>query len=62
VFELRLKVGEMDCDQVQFQMDVNLLEDHMIDVEMSALGAHHMISSLKDDVRDLNNSTTNLHN
>jgi hypothetical protein len=32
----------------------------MIDVEMSTLGAHHMISSLKDDVWDLNNLHNNL--
>ena len=33
--------------------DGALLEDRMMDVEMSASGAHRMIGDLKEEVRDL---------
>ena len=42
--------------------DVNLLEDRMMDVEMSASGAHRMINDMKEEVRDLSDLCGNLNN
>ena len=42
--------------------DVDLLEDRMMDVEMSASGAHRMIGDLKEEVRDLSDLCGNLNN
>jgi hypothetical protein len=42
--------------------DVDLLEDRVMDVEMSAKGAHTMMAPLKDDIRDLNDTVANLSN
>ena len=42
--------------------DLDLLEDRMMDVEMSASGAHHMIGEVKEDVRDLSDLCGNLNN
>ena len=42
--------------------DVALMEDRMMDVEMSASGAHRMIGDLKEEVRDLSDLTGNLNN
>ena len=42
--------------------DVDLLEDRMMDVEMSASGAHRMIGDMKEEVRDLSDLTGNLNN
>ena len=53
-----------DCNAAQktFRTDLDLLEDGMMDVEMSALGGHRMIEEVKTDVRDLNNLCANLNN
>ena len=42
--------------------DVDLLEDRMMDVEMSASGAHRMIGDMKEEIRDLSDLTGNLNN
>ena len=42
--------------------DVNLLEDRMMDVEMSASGAHRMIGDMKEEIRDLSDLCGNLNN
>jgi hypothetical protein len=51
----------MAC-QSTMRTDVDVLEDRMMDVEMSAKGAHMMMAPLKDDVRDLNDTVANLAN
>ena len=53
-----------DCNAAQktFRMDLDLLEDRMMDVEMSASGAHRMIGELKEEVRDLSDLCGNLNN
>jgi hypothetical protein len=62
VFEQKLKMEEMAHDQVQFRAEVDLLKDHMMDMEMSVKGAHHMVAPLKDNVQDLNDTITNISN
>ena len=42
--------------------DNALLEDRMMDVEMSASGAHRMIGDLKEEQRDLSDLVGNLNN
>ena len=42
--------------------DVDLLEDRMMDVEMSASGAHRMIRDMKEEFRDLSDLCGNLNN
>jgi hypothetical protein len=53
-----------DCNTVQkmFRTDLDVLEDRMMDVEMSAQGGHRMIAELKEEVRDFSDSFGNLHN
>jgi hypothetical protein len=48
--------------QKTLRTDLDLLEDRVIDVEMSAKGAHMMLAPLKEDVRDLNDTVANLSN
>jgi hypothetical protein len=62
VFEQKLKVEEMDCDQVQFRIDLDLLKDYMTDVDMSTKGVHQMLAPLKDNIWDLNDLAANLSN
>ena len=56
------EVGDLRAAQKMFQTDVNLLEDRMMDVEMSALGAHRMIGEVKEEVRDLSDLCGNINN
>ena len=42
--------------------DASLLEDRMMEVEMSASGAHRMIEDLKGEQRDLSDLVGNLNN
>jgi hypothetical protein len=53
-----------DCNAAQktFRTDLDVLEDRMMDVEMSASGAHRMIAEVKEEVRDFSDSFGNLHN
>ena len=56
------EIGDVNAAQKTFRTDVDLLEDRMMDVEMSASGAHHMIGEVKEEVRDLSNLCGNLNN
>ena len=56
------EISDLQQSQKTFRTDVNLLEDKMMDVEMSTSGAHRMIGEVKDEVRDLNNFTANINN
>jgi hypothetical protein len=52
----------MDRDISQLRMEHDLLEDCMMDMEMSVKGVHQMIAPLKTDVRDLNDVVVNISN
>jgi hypothetical protein len=54
--------GDCNAAQKTFWTDLDVLEDRMMDVEMSASGAHRMIAEMKEEVRDFSDSFGNLHN
>ena len=56
------EVGDLNAAQKTFRVDLDLLEDWMMDVEMSASGAHHMIGEVKEEVRDLSDLCGNINN
>jgi hypothetical protein len=56
------ELGDCTAAQKTFQTDLDLLEDRMMDVEMSAQGAHRMIAEMKEEARDFSDSFGNLHN
>ena len=56
------EIGDCNAAQKTFQTDLDLLEDRMMDMEMSASGAHRMIGEVKEDVRDLSDLCGNLNN
>jgi hypothetical protein len=56
------EIGDCNAAQKTFRMDLDLLEDRTMDVEMSALGAHHMIGEVKEEVKELNTLCGNLSN
>ena len=47
------EISNLQQSSKLFRMDVYLLEDRMMDVEMSALGAHCIIGEVKEEARDL---------
>jgi chromosome segregation ATPase len=57
-----MEVEQQDHDLASYRTQHDLLEDQMMDVEMSVKGAHTMIVSMKDEVRDLDDSMANIHN
>jgi hypothetical protein len=44
------EIDRMSEGQKTFRTDLDVLEDRVMDVEMSAKGAHTMMAPLKDDV------------
>jgi chromosome segregation ATPase len=56
------EINDINKAQRTFWIDVDTLEDRMMDIEMSAKGAHTTLAPLKEDVRDLNNTVANLSN
>ena len=56
------EIGDCNAAQKTFRTDLDLLEDRMMDVEMSASGAHRMIGEVKEEVRDLSDLCGNLNN
>jgi hypothetical protein len=56
------ELGDCTAAQQTFRMDLDVLEDQVMDVEMSASGAHRMIAEVKEEVRDFSDSFGNLHN
>ena len=44
------EIGDFQKSSKLQQTDVDLLEDRMMDVEMSASGAHRMIGDMKEEV------------
>jgi hypothetical protein len=61
-FEQKPKVDTLDWDVTQIHVEVDILKDRMMDVEMSAQGAHQMISGIKNDLQDLRDLLANLNN
>jgi hypothetical protein len=56
------EIGDCNAAQKTLRTDLDVLEDRMMDVEMSASGAHRMIAEVKEEVRDFSDSFGNLHN
>jgi chromosome segregation ATPase len=56
------EVDSLTESQKTFWTDLDVLEDRVMDVKMSAKGAQTMMAPLKDDVQDLNNTVANLSN
>jgi hypothetical protein len=56
------ELGDCTAAQKTLRTDLDLLEDRMMDVEMSAQGAHRMIAEVKEEVWDFSDSFGNLHN
>ena len=56
------EIGDCNAAQKIFRTDLDLLEDRMMDVEMSASGAHRMIGDMKEEFRDLSDLCGNLNN
>jgi hypothetical protein len=56
------EIGDCNAAQKTFRTDLDLLEDRMMDVEMSASGGHRMIGEVKEEVQDLNDLCANLNN
>jgi hypothetical protein len=48
--------------QRTFRTDLDVLEDWVMDVKMSAKGAHTMMVPLKQDIQDLNDIVANVSN
>jgi hypothetical protein len=57
-----MKIESMDKDQTKLLVDMDLHDNCLMDVEMSVQGAHTMLASVRDDVRDLNDLAANLNN
>jgi hypothetical protein len=60
--ELKMEVERQDRDLANYHNECDLLDDCMMDVEMSVKGAHTMIASMKEDVQELQTSVANAHN
>ena len=56
------EISDMNQNQKRLRTDIDLLEDGMMDVEMSASGAHRMIRDMKEEIRDLSDLMGNLSN
>ena len=56
------EISDLQQSSKPLRMDTDLLDDRMMDVEMSTLGAHHMIVEMKEDIRDLSDLCGNLNN
>ena len=56
------EISDINQSQKLLRTDIDLLEDRMMDVEMSASGAHRMIGDMKEEVRDLSDLVGNLNN
>ena len=56
------EISDIQQGSKLLRTDIDLLEDRMMDVEMSASGAHRIIGEVKEDVRDLSDLCRNLNN
>ena len=56
------EISDLQSGQKTFRTDIDLLEDRMMDVEMSTSGGHYMIGEVKEEVRDLSDLCSNINN
>ena len=56
------EISDLQNGQKTIHPDIDLLEDRMMDMEMSASGAHRMIGAVKEEVCDLNDLAANINN
>ena len=56
------EISNINRYQKDFWNNLSLLEDWVMDVEMSALGAHQMLVTVKEEVWDLNDLVANINN
>ena len=56
------EISNLHSGQKTSWTDIDLLEDRMMDVEMSTLGAHCMIGEVKEEVQDLSDLCGNINN
>jgi hypothetical protein len=59
---MKMDVERQDQDLTQPQNDHDVLEDRVMDMEMSAKGAHQMMAPIKEDLWDLNDLIANVNN
>jgi hypothetical protein len=59
---MKMDVDHVDREVVQLRNDHDMLEDQVMDVEMSTKGAWQMLMPLKQDIQDLNNVVANMSN
>jgi hypothetical protein len=57
-----MDVERQDQDLTQLRNEHDILEDWVMDMEMSAKGAHQMITPMKEDLRNLNDFVANVNN
>ena len=56
------EVGDINRYQKDFQNNLDLMEDRVMVIEMSAKGAHTMLVTVWEEVQDLNNLMANISN
>jgi hypothetical protein len=56
------EISKINGFQKDLRNNLNLMEDRVMDIEMSAKGAHMMLAPLKEEVRDLNDTVANISN
>ena len=56
------EISDLQQSSKLLRTDVDLLEDRVMDVEMSASGAHHRIEEMKEEVTHLSDLYGNLNN
>ena len=56
------EISDINRFQKDFRNDLDLMEDGVMDVEMSTKGAHTMLATVREEVQDLNDLTANISN
>ena len=56
------EISDINGFQKDFWNDLSLLEDRVMDIKMSASGAHTMLVNVKEDIWDLDDLTANINN
>ena len=56
------EISDLQQSSKLLRTDADLLEDRMMDVEMSASGAHRVIREVREEVRDLSDLCGNINN
>ena len=56
------EISDINRFQKDFWNDLDLMEDRVMDVEMSTKGAHTMLATVQEEVQDLNDLMANISN